>query len=59
VQARLQELYPNVGIGGEFEPKDYDNHQLSILQGGPVIEQLGLVPHDPVRTSSSPVVFSV
>ena len=41
IQAKLRELYPNVGIAGEFAPADYENHQLSILDGGPVIEQLG------------------
>ena len=50
IQEHLRALYPGVGIGGEFAPSEYDNHQFSILQGGPVIEQLGLEPHDPVET---------
>jgi hypothetical protein len=42
VQAALRSLYPGVGIAGEFSTKGYTNHQFSILQGGPVIEQLRL-----------------
>lgn len=55
IQETLQELYPGVGIAGEFEPKEYANHQFSILQGGPVIEELGLEPHDPVETLKATV----
>ena len=42
IQSALQTLYPGVGIAGEYSPKEYGNHQFSILQGGPVIEELGL-----------------
>ena len=43
------------GIGGEYSPKDYGNHQFSVVQGGPVIEQLELEPHDPVETLKATV----